>query len=694
MISEEIIVIPTGKPGRPGESGILYVAAAFTIPATTTPVAMQVQYLPSGSAPAVLEGGYDLTVRCNAGIQIDGNYNNGNFTRSTPGTAQAVSAGAKAFVTANPFDPKQSQEVIVSRPSLSQFILENLYRLPDGAAINFQGGSTLGDIAMPPYIWDDDSTLTPDNKAIVKPAYITGPGRAIMRHNGFIHAEWFGGRTSQAVQAAIDSIESGTVYLSPGEWAWTTRVLIKKNIEIVGSGRATLIKMYNLPNTALFENDHNNPEFLTGVAFKNFEVLDDGPSRTRSIHHFTISNSFDILFEKIYFTALNQNKDSRSGVYLFQSTSTTSTPSAGSFVAKIDKCIWNVAQLDIRITDCVITHSAIWANWLNFAIHVGMPSIQILGCMITGPSLGPNRAGGIWIEGINGIKVDGLTIADNYFDGSYASIDPVVGIYIGGDGVSDSRIVGNWIWHQDKAIVINANTYALNVSNNSFQGNGRRPNTSEPDIFISAGANFRSSQIHHNIFTREEVANQSAPALAIYAEGGSAGTDKNNYIEHNTILAGSRYATEAIVVPGSYIVSENIGSTYGGASSTKYVARDVSANAQQAGFFSQINGAVNSIVNALIGGLFASAANGVGFASIQGAVGAFSDSIGWNFYTLVSSVRTLALSLKTDGSVEIPGGVLKLGTNYQWYDSSGRLRTSSTKPTNLNTDGTIVGTQS
>lgn len=702
MRNSDIVVIPAGKPGRPGESGILYVAAAFTIPATTTPVAMQVQYLPTGSAPAVLEGGYDLAIRCDAGFQIDGNYNNGNFTRSTPGTAQSVGAGAKAFVTANPFDPKKSQEVVVNRPALSAFILENLYRLPDGAGVKFEGFTVAGDIAMPPYIWDDDSTLTPDQIAIVKPAHITGPGRAIIQHNGFIHAEWFGGRTSQAVQKAINSIEKGTVYLAPGEWAWTSTVIIKKDIYIVGSGKATLLKPSNLPNAAMFANDMNIPGSVTGVAFKDFEVLYDGPLQNRSIHHFHLGNTYDILFEKIYFTALNQDKNSKSGVLLFKDDAALgnaggSYQNYGSFVAKFDKCIWNVAQLDIRITDCVITNTAVWGNWLNFAIHVGTSSIQIIGCMITGPSIGPSRAGGIWIEDTDtGAKIHGARIIGNYFDGSYEQIDPVVALYIGGAGVSDSVIQDNWIWHADKGIVINGDTYALLISGNNFQGNGRRPNTAEPDIFIAAIANFRYSQIHGNTFTGVEASAsaQSGPTYAIYAQGGSTGADQFNYIYRNTILPGPRYAADAISVPGSYILSDNIDGGNRGSSSNKYVARDVPANAQQAGFFSQINAAANAIVNTLIGGLGVSGSNTTGFALIQALVGATSDTIGWNFYTLVANVKQLAFKLHTDGVVEIPGGILKLGSRYQWYDSTGRLRASATKPTNLDTEGVVVGTQS
>lgn len=505
-----------------------------------------------------------------------------------------------------------------------------------------------------------------------------------------VNASRFGGMTSAAVQNAINSIESGTVVLDSGVWAWTTPVTIKQNVKIRGHERATAIVVNQ--DIQLFKTDDTIDAPSPGIEFVGLLILDGCTSRTK--YHFELANTQNILFSRIWMNVGQMTQNDVAGIRLYKAT--TLTEFGGTFLARIEKCVFSGASIDLNISDSWITECAVWAPTRAFAIHLGSSSCNVHNNQIVGSSL----KAGVWIsDTTNNFSVEGIRIFDNYFDGSYASVDSGRGVLIENGGIRNSQICNNWFWNQmDEGIWISANTRGLLINGNVFQDCGRRAVTTtgapgSDDIKIEQSANFREGSISNNHFSRYAYTYPAARYAVNFNFTDALTADRNVLIESNIIASPDKYLQPALRVPNrfSYKLRGNIDTGAGAVDSTitaygyHLILPDVPV------YRAMVDAAQNTVIDQVTGGLRVDTSRAGHYAEMRAYVHGRSDTISWYFRTMDEGVLRQPLELLHDGDTKV-NGLLRVGDAFLWVHD-GKLRISPTRPVNLATDGAVVGTQ-
>lgn len=332
------------------------------------------------------------------------------------------------------------------------------------------------------------------------------------------------------LQAAVDSMESGTVFIPAGSYTMGTGVVLKSNITIMGdpSGETEISHTSAMNGTPLFtssasaQNDH--------IHIYNISFFSSG-ERT----------AFTLLFSNTaYFRFMNNRIGTAAGVSsYFHGLRLQLT---GSAYKSTEPQICNniiVGELDMWASDALIENNILWgynrdgALLLRNGVHAMIRGNQFIG----------GRNGSIYILSTNTHTCDDASIIDNYFDGSYFDIDGNWGIKVLTKMVN-CRIIGNNFWRQKKGAIYGTLQSCL-IQNNCFVDNDAK-NEGVPDIWIPMLDDVFSNVISGNLFRRDNCFDTSGNWIArTVAEKPYVMRFYNNQNHPATLVTGNMNETPA-----------------------------------------------------------------------------------------------------------------------------------------------------
>lgn len=237
-----------------------------------------------------------------------------------------------------------------------------------------------------------------------------------------------------------------------------------------------------------------------------------------------------------------------------------------NFLTTIKNCRFSQSRIRINATDSYITQNELWGNGIVSAVTIINASNSVIS---NNQIVGGSTYGGIYIDTNN----EGLKITNNYFDGSYNTINTQYGIYAEGY-LTHCLISNNNFWKQKNGGLFLKQISASTISNNIFEDCDYYLNGS-PDIFI--GQQSFANIITNNSFFRTNYYNQEtsqttqrptanpSPAIEV--------TNLANYqptqIYNNTTLYDQFYGM--IQYAGAVIARDNV-------SSKLYVPYDINTD--------------------------------------------------------------------------------------------------------------------
>jgi hypothetical protein len=216
---------------------------------------------------------------------------------------------------------------------------------------------------------------------------------------------------SAAIQAAIDSITSGVVFIPKGTYLVTTPIVTKANIAIQGEGDASELRV-NTDIEVINSATTTSSTAIFGARFIDFYINKTiSTATTKYDIHLQNPNfcSFTRVRVKSGHTDSQYSNTNVGGIWLDRPSGSTAT----AFCNRIDDCfIQNNSIYFLNITDSVVNGGFVWGHVRQFAIRI---------------RLAGGASGAIAIENVVGI-------IPSKFEG---------GIWLDGSGLNQIRIVGN-----------------------------------------------------------------------------------------------------------------------------------------------------------------------------------------------------------------------------------------------------------
>ena len=276
--------------------------------------------------------------------------------------------------------------------------------------------------------------------------------------------------SSAAIQAAINSITSGVVFIPKGTYLITTAVTTKSGITIKGEGTAsqllvnTDIEVFNsattTANTAVFE-----------ACFSDFYI-----NKTVS----TATTKYDIHLQNPSFCNMTRlhiksghddtqySNTNVGGIWLDRPSGST----AAAFCNRVDDCwIQNNSIYFLNITDSAINGGFVWGHTRQFAIclRANGGSCGAIGIENVVGIICSKYEGGIWLDGpsINQIRIVG-----NEFDGN-PLLDTGYGVLCLQQALTVT-ITGNTFWGCDYHAIWAKDATNWSITGNNFWKNGAR----------------------------------------------------------------------------------------------------------------------------------------------------------------------------------------------------------------------------
>jgi hypothetical protein len=275
-----------------------------------------------------------------------------------------------------------------------------------------------------------------------------------------------------AIQAAINSIPNGVVFIPKGTYLVTAAITTKSGITIRGEGAAsqilvnTDIEVFNsstaTPSTGIFE-----------ACFSDFYI-----NKTVS----TATTKYDIHLQNPSFCNMTRlhiksgHDDSQysntnvGGIWLDRPSGST----ASAFCNRVDDCwIQNNSIYFLNITDSVINGGFVWGHTRQFAIRIriaGGPSGAIAIENVVG-IICSKYEGGIWLDGsgLNQIRIIG-----NEFDGN-PLLDTGHGVQCSEQAIA-VLIADNTFWGCDYHGVWAKDATSWSITGNNFWKSNARDN--------------------------------------------------------------------------------------------------------------------------------------------------------------------------------------------------------------------------
>lgn len=384
-----------------------------------------------------------------------------------------------------------------------------------------------------------------------------------------------------AIQAAIDSINTGVVHLPRGVYLVSATLLTKSGVIIQGDGDASELRVNTdievfasantTANTAIFQ-----------AEFRKFFINKtvSGATTKYDIH---LYNPNICHFEQVHIKSGhvdNQYSETNvGGIWLDKPTGSTAT----CFMNRLENCWLQNNSIYFRgVTDSTIVGGFVWGHTRQFAIrlqgggNINVESIEGILCS--------KFNGGIWIDGANFTMA---RIQGNLFDGGVATVDNGSAIYAPALSYAVT-VSNNIIWSCSKHGIDLTDPAGWVISNNVFY-KGNRADTSQDDLRIT-GATFSPARniVANNTFFNDEARTNKGYAIR---EVNAGFAPVGNVYTGNAVSASTAYPATTFLLLGLRTQSGNAG--LGVESSLRLLN-----GAMQLDYANTINAATNAVVGA------------------------------------------------------------------------------------------------
>jgi len=351
-----------------------------------------------------------------------------------------------------------------------------------------------------------------------------------------------------AIQAAINSISSGEVFIPKGTYLVTSPIVTKNLIIIRGNGDASEIRVNS--DIEVFTSSSstvNAAIFNAGFSKIFINKTVTGVTTKYDIH---LYNPNVCYFEQVHIKSGHSDNQYSStnvgGIWLDKPPSSSSS----AFMNRIENCwIQNNSIYFRNITDSAINGGYVWGHTRQFAIRLeggGANAVEFIVGLICS-----KFNGGIWIDGsaVNQIRIHG-----NEFDGN-PLLDTGTGVYCPQIALAVS-ITGNTFWGCDKNGIDVIDPVGWTIAGNAFWKNNAADNFYD-DIRIT-GVTFQpnGNTITGNSHTIDD--SRINKGYAIREINGGFDPVGNIY-SSNGILGSSGYAIPAISLLGKSTQIGNAG---------------------------------------------------------------------------------------------------------------------------------------
>lgn len=166
--------------------------------------------------------------------------------------------------------------------------IADLKALPPGitGSVELQGYYAAGDGGGGPLYWDGTSTSAPDSCTCYRPSNNPTRGRWLRKYSGLINARWCGAKgdgsnAQAALQAAINTLPTGTVYIPNGTYMLVAKLTTKSNVWLVGESLNAILTGVQLGNRITDPDTNQNYPYIdingvSNVRVKNLKIDGQG----------------------------------------------------------------------------------------------------------------------------------------------------------------------------------------------------------------------------------------------------------------------------------------------------------------------------------------------------------------------------------------------------------------------------------
>lgn len=351
--------------------------------------------------------------------------------------------------------------------------------------------------------------------------------------------------SSAAIQAAIDSLSNGgVVYMPEGDYLIESSILTKSSIVMQGEGNATHL-VVNSDIEVIYSSRATVNTTIFQAEFRNFRIQKTvtGATTKYDIH---LYNPNICHFEKVHVRSGHIDSvvsdTNKGGIWLDCSANDGGTATA--FMNTVHDCWIQNNQLYLRdITDSDIVGGFYWGHTRDASIRIqggGAIGISNIAGIVSSP-----YKGGIWIDNTASKPNTLIRIQNNFWDGSYASVQTGYGIYSDA-GANQVSIVNNTFWACDYHQIYAIDPVGWTITGNTFF-KGNDDDDSYDDIRIES-KNFPASRnvVSSNAFNNDVSKTNKGYAIREVNNGGGAPTN-NSYIG-NVVTTTAAYLAPAINV--------------------------------------------------------------------------------------------------------------------------------------------------
>lgn len=283
-----------------------------------------------------------------------------------------------------------------------------------------------------------------------------------------------GGTAANAqIQAAIDSITAGVVFIPAGTYLISAPIQVKDNVTIQGEGAASQL-LVNTDIEVFYSSTATASTGVFGACFTDFFINKTvtGATTKYDIH---LQNPSFCNFTRVHIKSGHDDtvysNSNVGGIWLDRPSAST----ASAFCNRVDDCwMQNNSIYFLNITDSVINGGFVWGHTRQFAIKIQGDSPGQSGAIGIENIVGiiPSKyEGGIWLDGagLNQIRIHG-----NEFDGNPA-LDTGYGILCLEQALAVT-ITGNTFWGVDYHGIWAKDATSWTITGNNFYKCGARDN--------------------------------------------------------------------------------------------------------------------------------------------------------------------------------------------------------------------------
>jgi len=353
--------------------------------------------------------------------------------------------------------------------------------------------------------------------------------------------------SQSSIQAAIDSITSGVVFIPKGTYLITAPIVTKNNITIQGEGDASELRV----NTDIEVINCATPDINAGIFSARF--IDFYIKKTVT----TATTKYDIHLQNPNFCNFtrvhvqsghidNQYSNTNvGGIWLDRPPASTNS----AFCNRIDDCFIQNNSIYFRsITDSVINGGFVWGHTRQFAIRIqggGACAVEnVVGIICS------KFEGGIWLDGsgINQIRIIG-----NEFDGN-PLLDTGYGV-LALEQTLAVVIADNTFWGCDFHGIWAKDALSWSITGNNFWKNNAADNLYDDIRLECSGIPVSNCTISGNSHLIDDA--RANPGVAVRLLSGGGFNPESNSITGETVK-GSYQAT-GFIINGNNQFTGNVG---------------------------------------------------------------------------------------------------------------------------------------